>query len=274
MRGCLVIVLSLALASCGGGGEATGECPADGCAIVVTSDVPYVGGDTTSSQQPLFDVYAPEEDGPWPVVVIGPPRGHGKESAQDWATAITSGGAVVFAVDFEVGAPQTPQEHLNCAARYVRDVADDYGGDPSHLTLMGSSSGAVFGMPVALGIDALPPMCLATEEAASPDAFVGYEGYYGVGGDPGDLEVTDWIDPTALVGQNPQLVVRLLHGDYKETPEQDPVSQSEEFAELLADADYDVEFSLVQGGAHSGSYLPSSPAFDVIVNNTLDVAGG
>jgi len=274
MRAGLLIALSLVLAACGSGGERAGECPDGGCAVVVTSDVAYVDIETILTQEPLLDVYAPEQDGPWPVVVIGPPRGQSKESAQDWATAITSEGAVVFAVDFEVGAPQTPQEHLNCAARYVRDVADDYGGDPSHVTLMGSSSGAVFGMPVALGIDALPPMCLATEEAASPDAFVGYEGYYGVGGDPGDLEVTDWIDPTALVGQNPQLVVRLLHGDYEETREQDPVSQSEEFAELLADAGYDVEFSLVQGGAHSGSYLPSSPAFDVIVNTTLDVAGG
>lgn len=276
MRGGLLVVLSLLLTACGSGSEATGQCPDSGCTAVVTSDVAYVEGDTISRKKPLLDVYAPEEDGPWPVVVIGPSRGHTKNDVQEWAAAMVSEGAVVFAVTFEVGAPQTPQEHLNCAARYVRDVAGEYGGDPSHVTLLGSSSGAVFGMPVSLGIDALPPMCLASDDAAIPDALVGYEGYYGVGVDaPTDLEAgTDWIDPTTLVGQNPDLVVRLIHGNYEDVPVDDPVSWSQEFAELLADEGYDVEFTIVEGAAHTGITSESSPAFDVIVETTLDVAGG
>jgi hypothetical protein len=77
-----------------------------------------------------------------------------------------------------------------------------------------------------------------------------------------------------LVGQNPDLVVRLIHGDYVDTPVDDPVSWSQEFAELLADAGYDVEFTLVEGAAHSGIDSETSPAFDVIVDTTLEVAGG
>jgi hypothetical protein len=35
MRVGLLVVLSLALASCGSGGDATGEWPDDGCAVVL-----------------------------------------------------------------------------------------------------------------------------------------------------------------------------------------------------------------------------------------------
>lgn len=273
MRRGLLIVLSLAAAACGSGGEATGQCPDDGCTVAVTSDVPYVERDTVTAGKPLFDVYAPDEGGPWPVVLIGPAHGQEKGFYRDWATAMATGGAVVFAVDFEVGAPLTPLAHLNCAARYVRDVAPDYGGDPSHVTLVGSDNGAVFGAPVTLGVEELPSACLASDDAAIPDAFVGYAGYYGVSGQaPGGLVAAGWIDPTTLIGQNPDLVVRLLHGD---APDADtPMSWSEEFARMLADAGYDVEFTIVEGGTRTGIESPSSPAFDAIVDTTLDVARG
>lgn len=275
----LMVVLPLALAACSGGGDAAADCPADGCSVSVTANVAYEQDYPPNRRtQPVFDVYAPEEEGSWPVVAIAPSGGQGKEYARDWAMAMVSEGAVVFAVDFEVGPPPIPLGHLNCATRYVRDVADEYGGDPSHVTLLGSSGGAIFGAPVSLGVEGLPPSCLASGDAAIPDAFVGYEAYYGVSDEAKGfrgLEATDWIDPSSLVGQNPDLVVRLLHGDFPDPAGVEmPVSMSEEFADLLADAGYDVEFMVVEGAAHTGIASASSPAFDVIVETTLEVAGG
>lgn len=276
MKRYLLVLISLVLAACGGGSggssTASGGCPAEGCVVEETSNVAYVEGTTTLRRKPVFDVYAPEEEGPWPVVMIASGIGLGKGYAHDWATAMASRGAVVFAVEYEIGAPQTPLPHLNCAARYVRDVADEYGGDPSHVTLLGYSLGAIFGAPVSLGVDELPPMCLASDDAAIPDAFVGYEGFYGVGNEylAEEAAWAGWPDATKLVGENPDLVVRLIHGELSE----DPVSTSEEFARILTDAGYDVEFTLVEGAAHTGVGSADSPAFDVIVDTTLDVAGG
>jgi acetyl esterase/lipase len=272
-RGLCVFVL-VALAACGGGGD-TASCPDVGCSVEETLDVAYVEGDTPLSVKPVFDIYAPAEGGPWPVVVIAPWGDLGKESARGWATAMAAEGTVVFATDFLVGAPQTPLEHVNCAARYARDVADEYGGDPSHVTLLGYADGAYFGMPVSLGVDALPPMCLASDDAAIPDAFVGYEGYYGVGDPKAEQEARGRApDAGTLVGQNPDLVVRLIHGDLEDLLSDAPVAVSEDFAEILDEAGYDVEFILVEGAAHSGAGTEDSPAFDVIVDTTLEVAGG
>jgi acetyl esterase/lipase len=213
------------------------------------------------------------------LVVIAPDWEQGKEYARGWATEMVAEGTVVFAVDFDVGSPSTPLEHLNCASRYARDVADEYGGDPSHVTLLGHNGGAVFGMPVSLGVDTLPATCLASDDAAIPDAFVGYEGFYGVG----DSRNAEWAeediasgvipDTATMVGQNPDLVVRLLHGDNEDEAWDAPVADSEDFAELLDEAGYDVEFMLVEGAAHTGAGT-DQPAFDAIVDTTLDVAGG
>jgi acetyl esterase/lipase len=277
MRRCLWVLLVVAVAACGGGGDAVG-CPDGGCSVEETLDVAYAETDAILSRKPLLDVFAPAEEGPWPVVVVATGSGAGKAYARDWATAMASQGAVVFPVEYEVGAPQTPLDHLNCAARYVRDVAAEYGGDPSHVTLLGWSRGAQVGMVVSLGVEELPAGCLASEDAAIPDAFVGYEGLYG----PGDQEFTAeelaaMGEPVAsqFVGANPDLVVRLIHGGYVDTVFGDaPVAYSEEFAEILAEAGYDVEFTLVEGAAHTGVGSEDSPAFDVIVDTTLQVAGG
>ncbi len=155
------------------------------------------------------------------------------------------------------------------------------------MTLGGYQLGAKLGAPVSLGDDELPPMCLASEDAAVPDAFVGYEGYYGVGTDDTSIEAQilgvssdlppDWdrIDASACVGGNPDLVVRLIHGDFLDPPKADmPAWTSEAFTRVLADAGYDVEFTLVEGAAHTGVGSPDSPAFEVIVDTALDVASG
>lgn len=276
MRRSLWVLLLVAVAACGGGGDA-GGCPDDGCSVQETLDVAYVQEDTPLSVKPVFDVYAPAEEGPWPVVVIAPDWELGKEYARGWATEMVAEGTVVFAVDFDVGSPSTPLEHLNCATRYARDVAEEYGGDPSHVTLLGHSGGAIFGMPVALGVDAQPPTCLASDDAAIPDAFVGYEGFYGVvDAEWWEEDVASGLipDTVTMVGQNPDLVVRLLHGDYQDPQAwETTVADSEDFAELLDEAGYDVEFILVEGAAHTGAGT-DQPAFGAIVDTTLDVAGG
>lgn len=273
MRRFLLIFFALVVAGCGGDGDAAAECPDTGCSVGETLEVAYVGADTALSRKPVFDVYAPAEQGPWPVVLIASGSGMGRGHARDWATTMASQGAVVFAVDYEIGAPMTPLAHLNCAARYVRDVADQYGGDPSRVTLFGYSLGADYGAPVSLGVDDLPPTCLASEDAAIPNAFVGYEGFYGVGVDDGVAEESAALgEPyaSAFVGGNPDLVVRLIHGGLSEVP----VAEGEEFVQILEEAGYDVEFTLVEGAHHTGVGSPDSPAFAVIVETTLEVASG
>lgn len=251
---------------------------------VATMGIPY----TVDSGRRL-DVYTPGEPGPWPVVVVVHGLYQDKFSFAPLAEAIASEGAVVFNISVDMTFPfGTAIEEVACAVRFSRAMAADYGGDETRITLIGNSAGAVTGAVVAMAGDDFAEDCVVTEGSALVDALVGYEGPYNwatqpVFNDAGDFvtlgeedpELLETINPYSHIGGNPDLVVRLIHGDdtdaeWYEVPRQVSV----EFHQALAEAGYSAELTLLDGPSHIGLTVPSSEAFEVAVQQVLQVAGG
>ena len=272
----LVVVAATATA-CGGDG-ARASCPTEGCAVSTIDGVAYTDDE-------LLDIIAPDDAGPWAVVVTAHGKGGDRVTMTELAEAIAGRGAVVF----DTTLPDDPPflettEHLACAVRFARQAAEEHGGDPQHITLVGHSMGAYTGSLVALAGDQyVDDGCVATEGSAKVDALVGYEGPYDhalTEGYPFDLwmlEQTDpelWsaIDPFQHIGGNPGLVVRLIQGVDDDVTQFDVHPEvTERFGRALAEADYDVEVVMIDGANH-GYGRPGLPQWDAIIDATMAVA--
>ena len=231
-----------------------------------------------------LDVFAPTESGPWPVVVLIPGAFQHKSAYEFLAEEIASEGAVVFNVDVRTENPFPAIEKVACSVRFARAEAAAYGGDPTHITLVGHSGGAATGMVVALTGDEYARDCAVTDTTAELDALVGYEGpfdwatqdYQGVNFTV--LEETDpdqWeaINPYSHLGGNPDLVVRLIHGDDADVAWYEvPRAVSVEFDEVLLEAGYDTELILLQDADHGALLQAGSEVVKVAVEQALQPA--
>jgi pimeloyl-ACP methyl ester carboxylesterase len=246
-------------------------------ALQETRSLDYtVEGDTQ------LDVFAPLEPGPWPVVVVIPGSFQEKSAYEFLAKAIASEGAVVFNVGVRTENPFPAIEQVACSVRFARATAADHGGDATHITLVGHSGGAATGMVVALTGDEYARGCVATEATAEVDALVGYEAPFDWATQDYQkvnftvLEETDpdqWeaINPYSHVGGNPDLVVRLIHGDdysafaWYEVPR----AVSVEFHEVLLDTGYDTALILLEDADHGALLQEGSEVVEVAVEQAL-----
>lgn len=226
-----------------------------------------------------LDVYAPTYPGPWPVVVfahgVASPKGNYAELGRD----IAEQGAAVFIIDWPATIPndaiqdngrgfREALESLICAVRFARARAAEFRGDPGRVILVGYSLGGA-GAQVALAGDEIDPLwqefaalqdgppaqigCEVSGVSAQVDAFVGVAGVYlGYGGKYG----RDWLrseNPElwetlfSSLGQNPDLKIRLIHG--QNDPDV-PFQDTADFAAMLEEAGYDVEL-IPFDGAHT-----------------------
>ena len=82
-----------------------------------------------------LDVYAPSQQGPWPVVVVVQGLYGGRSYLIPLAKAIASQGAVVYNIDVAHGSPHLTSsiERIGCAVRFARDTAAGYGGGSEWL---------------------------------------------------------------------------------------------------------------------------------------------
>ena len=248
-------------------------------------DVSYaVEDDSDPFDRPdVLDVYAPVEPGPWPVVIVVHHQGGTKSGYRHLANAIAVSGAVVFNISYDDLANDPALfgiEDVACAVRFARANAADHGGDPTRITLVGASQGAVSGMLVGLNGDAYQGDCVAPEGSAMVDAVVAYEGGYDWAEflfsdlreeDPGMWEA---INPYSHIGGNPDLVVRLIHGEGGESLTQVPRIVSEEFHQALENAGYDVELTMLPESPHLALAAAGSPAFASAVQQAMEVASG
>jgi acetyl esterase/lipase len=245
----------------------------------------------------MLDVYAPTQPGPWPVVVFTHGVGSKKENYATYSRAIAGRGAVVFTIDWPTRYPtyaiqdngkgfREILESLTCAVRFARARAPDFGGDPERMALVGYSLGGGAGAQVALlgdEVDNLwqefaalrggpPPQfeCAVSGVSAHVDAFVGAAGTYGPFVGTYGWYGREWLqaeDPelwevfSSSLGQNPGLVVRLLHG---ERDDEIPFQNSAEFAVVLAEAGYDVALIPFDSELH---YVP----FDLTIQTIMDL---
>lgn len=243
---------------------------AEQASFVRTNDVEYA--DTYT-----LDVYAPEAIGPWPVIVAVHGLGQAKRDMGLLSKELAADGAVVYNIKANMFAPFIEGiRQVACAVRFARATAAEHGGDPRRITLVGNSSGAHTGAVVAMAGDEFAGNCVATDGSAEPDVFVGYEGPYDVATtvygqvDMTPLETEDpelWaaINTYSHIGGNPDLVVRLVHGQdedfawYDVTPD-----TSVALHDALADAGYDVELILVEEAGHGDLSTPTD-AFEATV---------
>ena len=139
-------------------------------------------------------------------------------------------------------------EDVACAVRFARTRASDYGGNPARVTLVGWSGGAAAGAWLALSRSHHPWLretdCFA-EVSALPDAFVGIGGPYSKTEflKEEDPELWELVSPYAYIGSNPNLQVRLIHGEWDSNC---PVEGAVEFHEALEAAGYDVTLTVLE----------------------------
>lgn len=274
----VVSAIVILLAACSGS-DAQSTAITDAAAAteatnqVVTRDISF----TTTGE--LLDVHAPGGSDLSPVVVVIPGANSPRSDSVLLVNALVAEGAVVFNVGVSIPGPTArATNHIACAMRFARTRAADYGGDPAKITMVAQSAGAALGIVVALAGNDDTEDCEVTDGSPLPDAFVGYEGAYDwtTRFYSDELYVPlnpygwDAIDPYAQIGENPDLVVRLIHGEDKSAQswEFDP-SVSANFNQALLDAGYDTDLILLEGEEHTALERAGSQAIDVVVEQAL-----
>jgi predicted esterase len=274
---CLAFFVCLGVA-CGGSSFEIGNEPFE---IEVSRAVPVA--DVTE-----MDVYRPSGGTDHPLLVLLHGTGPGgRAEMAPIARAIAERGVVVFVPDWKAiqERPEWPMadaevyrvqaEAVVCTLRHARRAAEDFGGSSDRLGLMGHSGGALAGLRVAL-VDEPPWPGMTCDDDVDhrPDVFIGtggdYAGRYQFVGVAGDLY--DPFDPEQLMGGNPDLVVRLIHG-YRDT-NVDAVA-SAEMHEQLGEAGYDVEYTTLDT-AHGALIRPDELVGQFVVDRVVGLleAGG
>ncbi|MDJ0497484.1 MAG: hypothetical protein QNJ89_06620 [Acidimicrobiia bacterium] len=226
------------------------------------------------------DLYEPTEPGSWPALVFLPGMGQGAASFSHMAEEIAAHGVAVLVIEYVDAPPpdllmndrrgyREVAEMLGCAIRYLRQKVVDAGGEPESLAIGGMSLGGGPAAHAALAGESLDQLWeefsasrdlprlieCAVEQgsthvdalvgvAGAYDAFVGYEGRYGLE----HLQVRDmqlWELLHGALELNPDLQVRLLHA------RDDTIisyENSEGFVAALTLAGIDVELTEFEGG--------------------------
>lgn len=238
MRRLMMIVLPLALAlgSCAGGTsnvEAVAE-PTTTAAEIATAanvDVSATGqatlfdtrlvtdlvyhetDDRFSDASGLTDVIAPDAEGTWPTVVVfhGDPRVASKTWHRVDATEIASHGRVVFLpawghTTLSHGAATLDStwdlmvREVSCAVAFAAAHAEEFGGDPEHITLYGLSAGG--NAVLMAGLAGAEPLetCAAVGPAVLPQALVPIDADWVLGGD-WDTQLSE--NPEAFYSMTP-----------------------------------------------------------------------
>lgn len=125
-----------------------------------TSDVVYM---TANDTDLLLDVYTPDGEGPWPVVVAFHGLDSDGKSARDMTPVVEAAaaeGMVIFAPSWIIwNPPPFPfkwerftgwKQAASCAVAFAQENAADYGGDAARTVAYGFSAGAGAGMVATL----------------------------------------------------------------------------------------------------------------------------
>jgi acetyl esterase/lipase len=251
----------------------------------VTKGIVYANVDEWVSK---LDVYAPDGQGPFPVVIVVPGVGQSRLEFVLLPKALASQGAIVYLLDVAFTYPYHDSgiKRIACAVRFARATAADNGGESSRITLVGNSYGAAFGAVAALAGDEFEDGgCIETDGSALPEVLVGYEGPYDYAtNDRGSAlgftilknenpELWHATNLYTYIGHNPELQVLLLHGDDQSAEWYDfPPEVSIEFHQALVDAGYDVELIILEGVSHNALVTLYSDAFPLTVQKVMELA--
>lgn len=214
------------------------------------------------------DLYAPEDRGPAPLVVLIPGGG--------WMTADPAGlagladrlaDAGIVAATARIRAASdgvvypVPVEDVLCAVATAVDEADSRGFPPTTVTILGHSSGAHLAALAVLTFDDYAPVCAAP--LVEPDALIGLAGPYDIsreswraqpllGSDPSD-DPAAWqaANPLEHAAERPDVPVLLMHGEDDDVV---PVDFTTQLADALEAAGHPTSVELVAGVDHLGIF--------------------
>ena len=140
--------------------ETTTTASAAAIEVTVVKDVVYL---ELNGHEYLLDVYAPDGDGPWPVVIAlhGAPVYKGHPTNTLVAEAAAEAGMLVFAPNWVAEWPALSDMDaafvggepsvMPCALAFAQQEAATYGGNPNRTVVYGFSGGAAGGAQIVLG---------------------------------------------------------------------------------------------------------------------------
>lgn len=252
---------------------------AAGCASSDDAGPPFEVTSTIVSHETTRDIsaWAPEADGPWPVVYALHGTDGSREDLAETAKALAREGVVVFAADYRSIDAQHWEKDAECGYRFMRTIAEDHGGDLElPVASVGYSLGATLVLEGSLNEAAYGPAGTYDEcfsGAPRADVTVAIAGcHYEYEGNQFDFDPSNprWTSSTAgLV---------LLAGT------EDTICepwQSRDATEALRSAGYDVDLVEIPGANHfrpifhdliDGEWqtLPDEPAGAMAVETILD----
>jgi acetyl esterase/lipase len=277
-----MLAVTLLLVACA---PPLGRAPASSDSFrLVAEDVPYAAGHS-------LDVYMPHpEAGRPPVVVMLHACCGDRSDLGKLAEGVAAAGAAVFNADWAGldGDAHWPSAYAGaaCAVRYARAAAVSYRADPSRITLLGWSDGALVASVIALAGDRLRrDLCLAPDRTAVPGAFVAVGGFFGwtlpvparyvtpravrfLGGTPEDAGAA-WraAMPYRWLGTGGSVDVRLLVGST------DPlVADARRFHAALRASAWRARLVVIPPGGDQTLISPRSADGQRTIRETLDAA--
>jgi predicted esterase len=248
-----------------------------------------------------LDMHVPAEPNDAPIVIYLPGRGQTGWSPP-MVEGLIEEGTIVFVARYPGSNSSVAQilgdhgsdarakaDSVACAIHFARDQASQLGSTDPLVVLTGFSGGgglaahaALFGATLEAGWDAYAAGggpesqvgCMSTESSTHVDALVGlgggtydlyvpiYDGMFGRAYQQ-ELDRELWEFLSSPIGANPELRIRLLHGDSDPGP---PYQAVEVFARLLADAGYDMRL-----GSFAGGHVP--PPTELSLSTIMEVIG-
>lgn len=234
-RTIVVLLLILAASGCGGGAR---------------QDVAKVGEQVISDPTTQhIQVFRPAGHGAWPIVMAYHGLGGNREQMAELGKRLAGAGLLVFAPDVrtDVSTQQGVVDAANdseCAYRYARTVARDYGGDLSRpVTFVGWSFGANYAVQGGLDeqLDPSRQFISCFTDVPRPDVIVALDGcHYEFQGQPSTL-----LDPSEWGNRRAHLVLAVGAADTV-----CPAWQSEKLATELRTRGYAVQYEVLPGADH------------------------
>ena len=237
---------------------------------LVRTDVLTLGAGSRERQIEI-DVHAPEQVGPWPVVVTvhgGGWFGGNRASMGPLADGLAGRKVVAFNTGYTTisrgGSFPGMVDDVACAIQHARAAASEFTTTPQRVAVVGHSAGAHLASLVAYAPTEFGRAC-PDGPMQGPDGFVGLAGPYDIsnldfllepmfGGTPDQVpELWASGNPYTWITDSPDIPTLLIHGEEDRVA---PVDFSADLELALLDAGRSVRLEILFERGHADANAP------------------